>query len=286
MFYLDLKKVNEVVTIPFKELDHSLAKKWAETLKSHIENNHEVAQPDRIYNLNTEWSIEKIIENINLCIDGINRYRYFIDFRLTSPDRITQVDFNKLHHYFELMRGENDLPNEFYQNSPPEIKKYIEDYNVLIHRWEDYGTPGRIVVHLKNRFMYDLSDDDYRHWTLNYQPGDVRLNYCHKGKTIWDIFKDNDQEIGDSNIRPQRRYSPDFNISFGRGPSFDSPIFERYLIWWEKMEPKLNELGFFKNDPKCAIGHAIIGKVVGNVSEIKNKILGSTEILGVRFDNT
>lgn len=281
MFYLDLKKKDSVVTIGFKELDHVLARKWAEVLRTHIDNGHAIGQPNRIYNLNDQWTERAIIEKINECIDGINNYKEFIDYRVLGS-RMTQQDSNKLHHYFELMRGENDKPNQFYEDSPPEIKAYIEEYNILIHRWEDLGSQGRIVVHLKDREMYELSDEDYQHWTLDYDPGDVRLNYCHKGKTIWDVFKDGDVHVGDDNIRPQHRFSPDFNITFGKGPGKS----QKYLDWWKRMAPRLNELGFYQDDPKCAVGHAIIGKIVGDPDEVKRSILGSTEILGVRYDYT
>lgn len=281
MFYLDLKKDNNVVTIPFKESNHSLGQKWAKSLKEHIDKGYPVAQPNRIYNLNNNWSESTIIKKLNDCIDYINAYKQFIDFKITNV-KMTQDDSNRLHRYFELMRGENDQPKQFYKQSPEDIKRCIEEYNVLIHRWEVLGLQGRIVVHLKDRPMFDLDDEDYQFWTLNYQPGDVRLNYCHKGKTIWDVYKDGDFHVGDDNIRPQSRYSPDFNITFGKGPG--TP--QQYLDWWKVVKPKMNNLGFYQNDPKCAVGHAIIGKIEGDSGEIKNHVTGSTEILGVRYDYT
>lgn len=281
MFYLDLKKDETVVTIKFKELDHSLAQKWASALRDHIDGGFPIGQPNRLYNLNGQWTEETIILKINECIDGINCYQQFINHKIAGTT-MTQSDSNILHHYFELMRGENDKPNKFYEDAPPDIKNFIEEYNILIHRWEDLGSQGRIVVHFKDRPMFELADEDYHHWTLDCQPGDVRLNYCHKGKTIWDVFKDGDKEVGDDNIRPQHRYSPDFNITFGRGPGKS----KKYIDWWKKMSPRLNELGFYENDPKCAVGHAIIGKIEGDPDEVKRYILGSSEILGVRYDFT
>lgn len=282
MFYLDLKKDdNSIVTIKFKELDHDLAKKWSKCLKNHIDAGYPVAQPHRIYNLNNHWNEKIVISKLNECIDNINNYQKFINYRI-SGEEMTQNDSNILHHYFELMRGENDEPNEFYRNAPRHIKNYIEEYNVLIHRWEDLGSPGRIVVHFKDRPTFDLEKNDYNFWTLNYQPGDIRLNYCHKGKTIWDVFKDGDEHIGENNIRPQSKYSPDFNITFGRG----SGKTKKFMDWWKKVESRLNSLGFYENDPKCALGHAIIGKIYGDPDEIKKHVSGSSEILGVRYDNS
>jgi hypothetical protein len=135
---------------------------------------------------------------------------------------------------------------------------------------------------MKNRPMLDLADEDYQYWTLNYRPGDIRLNYCHKGKPIWDLFKDGDTHINDDNIRPQRRYSPDFNVVFDNGPGETAD----YLYWWYEQGAKLNNLGYFKDDPKCAIGHAIIGKLVDDPMIVKDEITGIKEILCVRYDYT
>lgn len=279
MFYLDLNKNNEIVTVSFKEAEHSLGQKWARALRSHIDAGYPVAQPERIYNLNNIWTREVIIEKINNCIDTINNYTPVIDFKLTDST-MTQQDSNRLHHYFEILRGENEAPNDFYLNAPDTIRYCIEEYNVLIHRWEDYGSPGRIVVHMKDRPVYLLDDSDFQHWTLNFNPGDVRLNYCHKGKPLWDVFKDGDTVVGDDNIRPQFKYSPDFNITFAKGPG----ITKKYLDWWELNRSKLNAIGLYEEDARCAVGHAIIGKIIGDPIAVKDYILGATHIIGVRYD--
>lgn len=282
MFYLDLEKYDgTITTISFKENETSLGKKWAALLKSELDNGCTVAQPERLYNLNNEWSEQRVIDEINTCIDKINDYSFFIDYRIQRTT-MTQEDSNALHHYFELMRGENDDPNEYYKNAPREIRDVIEEYNVLIHRWEDLGTPGRIVVHFKDRPMFPMSDEDYDCWTLDYQPGDVRINYCHKGKHLYDVYKDNDQSIGDDNITPQSRYSPDFSIRFGAGPGLNAKI----LNWLNTNEEKLNSLGFFLDDKKIALGQGVIGKVVGDPIDVKNQINGSIRILGVRYDSS
>jgi hypothetical protein len=278
MFYLDLEKDNNIVTIQFKECNHSLGQKWAAALRDHLDAGTYVAEPHRIYNLNQEWSEARIVTSLNECIDIVNNYKLVIDYRIEGT--MTQQVSNRLHHYFEVLRGENESPNQFYVDAPRDVKNAIQEYNILIHRWEDLGASGRIVVQLKDRPIFPLEDDDYLHWNLNFQPGDIRLNYCHKGKPIWDVFKDGDDVVGDDNIRPQFCYSADFSVGFNKGPG-DVP---QYHAWWEKMSPKLNQLGFYKNDPKCAVGLAVVGKIIGDPTEIKKEIYGTTKILGVRYD--
>lgn len=278
MFYLDLEKDDgSVVSIAFQENDTSLGKKWANELKSIIDNGNPVAQPHRIYNLNNMWSEESIIKSINDCIEKINAYKPTIDYYIDT-NTMTQEQSNKLHHYFEILRGENDDPNQFYIDAPSDIKLVIEEYNVLIHRWEDLGAPGRVVVHFKDRPMYAMEQEDFDAFTMSWKPGEVRLNYCHKGKPLYDVYKDKDDHIGEDNITPQSRYSADFNINFNSGPGLNAD----FIKWWDTHEEKLNSLGFYLNDKRIALGWAVIGKVVGDPAEIKQEIMGSIKILGVR----
>lgn len=276
MFYIDLQKGDQEVTIQFCELDHPLGQRWAAALTKHLDNGWNIAQPHRIYNLNDQWSEANIVNAISHCIEVINTYKNVIDYQIQG-DTITQDDSNHLHHYFEILRGENEDPNEFYINAPSSIKKYIEEYNVLIHRWEDLGKKGRIVAHFKERPVYDLEPEDYNHWTLDYQPGDIRLNYCHKGKTIFDVFKDQDDVVGEDNIRPQFKYSADFKFGFAAGPGW----IKEFTEWWSSNH---KQLGYEYDDPRAAIGDAVVGKIVGDPAEVEQYIYGSTKILRVRHD--
>lgn len=282
MFYLDLEKDNNVVTIEFQQNGTTLGQKWSEALRDEIDKGIELPQSDRIYNLNNEWSEDRILLELNDCIDKINEYEHVIDYKLTPGYGITQDDCNFLHHYFETLRGENEQPVEFYDHAPRHIKKEIDHLNVLIHRKEDLGAPGRIVVHINDRPVYPLEDNDFDNWTLALQPGDIRLNYCHKGKTIWDVFKDGDTVVGDDNIRPQFKYCADFVLGFNN--PIGSEFLQRFNEWWNTNQAQLSSLGFERHDPRCAIGHAVVGRIVGDPITIKQKIMGSTKILGVRYD--
>ena len=279
MFYLDLEQGNNTVSIEFKEVDTPLGKKWAEALRKEIDKGIFIPQPDRIYNLNNKWTEDIIINTLNKCINTINEYDNFIDYTIPAP--MTQEASNHLHHYFEKMRGEAEEPNEFYKNSPEHVQEAIEEYNVQIHRWEDLGASGRIVVHILDRPTTLLEDEDYNQWSLDTVPGDVRLNYCHKGKPLWDVFKDGDDVVGEDNIRPQFKYSADFQINFGQGPGLRKR--ENLDQWWEAQGIKLNKLGFHKDNPKNAVGWAVVGKVAGDPIEVKSYIFNSTKILGVRY---
>ena len=154
MFHLDLLKNNETVTINFQENETQLGQKWAKALRDEIDKGITIPQPNRIYNLNDEWSESKVCDAINECIDIINAYDKIIDFRLNKS--MTQDDSNKLHHFFEIMRGENDEPNEYYLRSPKHVREAIEEYNVLIHRWEDLWINDH-KLQILNHYKIDYS---------------------------------------------------------------------------------------------------------------------------------
>lgn len=278
MFYLDLQKGNEVVTVKIAPYEHDLAQKWAAALRLEIDKGISFPQPDRVYNLNNQWTEASILEAINKQIDIINQYKPVIDFKAPAGT-MSQDDSNKLHHYFEIIRGENEDPNQFYADAPKNVKFAIEEFNVLIHRWEDLGLPGRIVVHVKDRPVYPLAEEDFKHWTLDYHPGQVRLNYCHKGKPIWDVFKDQDEHVGAENIRPQFKYSADFSLSFSGGPGMRW----NYVRWWHKNKEFLESLGYKYGDPKNAVGQAPVGQVVDDWRDVYHMIKGCTKILDVRY---
>ena len=305
MFHLDLLKKNEKVTINFQENETKLGQKWSKALRDEIDKGITIPQPNRIYNLNDEWSERKVCKAINKCIDIINAHDKIIDFRLKNS--MTQDDSNKLHHFFEIMRGENDEPNEYYLRSPKHVREAIEEYNVLIHRWEDLwitapdGTKhidasyrrdnakrniwqrGRIVVHISDRPMFEMEDGDWDCWTLKYNPGDIRINYCHKGKPIMDVIKDGDEVIGEDNITPQHRYSADFSLGFNYGFGHFAnwtPIIDG---WWKQNEQFMQKLGYTKDNPKSAIGQGVVGRIQGSAFLTKAKIFGSTKILDVRY---
>jgi hypothetical protein len=281
VFHLNLQKKDGTATkLSFEALTHPLAVKWKTLLKQMCDQGGAVYFNDRIYNLNDEWDPKKIINRINYCIDTINMYDHFIDYYI-KDNHIDQQASNILHSYFEKMRGDQEAPNDFYLNAPKIIRTLIDEFNILIHRMEDLGNPGRIVVNM-NSPSYELEDDDYDNFTLDWKPGDIRLGYCHKGKPIWDVFKDNDLVVGDDNIRPQYKYSSDFIPSFNSGPSANAQL--AFNLWWDKNKKFLNDLGFTKDDKKTAIGYAVVGKMIGNPDDIKNEIYGSVKIISVTYD--
>ena len=83
-----------------------------------------------------------------------------------------------------------------------------------------------------------------------WQFGTVYINYCEVGKPLLDVFKDDDEIVGDENIRPLRYYSADFQIKFGPD-TLDEVYTDRetqFWKWFEQRENYFASIGLFKTN--------------------------------------
>jgi hypothetical protein len=222
--------------LTFKVRENSIAKKWyAEILK-----NYEIYESDRFTNWGDDSNNLRI--KLNDLIEDINKYDHVINKQLNK--NYTQQDLNYLHTFFEKLRGEIDQKTIWFISAPTYVKDMLEEFNILIHALEaEKRTKNHptCVVTFKDRPTIPLTKNDFKHFTFRWQSGTVYINYCHVGKTILDIFKDNDHHL--LGIRPQTHYSADFMIKFGPTTPYPFYIIKKIIIHiWLKFQ-KFN----FKN---------------------------------------
>ena len=244
----------------------SIGKRWYDLLQYHLGKNNSVSEPDRLYNFpNSDWNEEKIIAELNACIEIINRTEKNITH--TAYVGMQQEQLNHLHYYFEKLRGGILTPGNFRQSANPEQRSALERYNVIIHRAENFYKQDsindpRIVVTFDNKKRVELLDDDYNYFTFTRQFGEVYINYCEVGKPLYDVFKDGDDIVGEDNIRPLRYYSPDFTVTFfNRSQEICDRFTEAMNEWWDQNNNYLTALGFTKNDPKNAMGNIPVASI-------------------------
>lgn len=264
----------------YKVYDTPIAIKWYNALCEQVlEKDKTAKEPDRLYNFPDDvWDEEKIVNELNKCIDIINKHKTVIkhDAFVGMP----QEQLNHLHHYFEKLRGASNNPAEYYRNADKYQRTALERYNVIIHRAENFylntnkKTAPRIVVTFNKRKKYLLDDEDYKHFTLHRKFGEVYINYCEVGKPLYDVFKDNDDIVGEDNIRPLKWYSPDFTAYYHYRRTESVETFLRGMdTWWDQNNNYLTALGFTKGDPKNAIGNipvAMIETVLSEEQIVKN----------------
>ena len=280
----------EEYALTYKVYDTPIAIKWYESLcKQVLEKDNKVKEPDRLYNFPDElWNEEKIVTELNKCIEIINsKFKIILH---TAFVGMPQEQLNHLHHYFEKLRGGSKDPAEYYLQASKEEKIALERYNVIIHRAENFYANNRIsnekyfpriVVTFNGRKKEKLADEDYNYFTLHRQFGEVYINYCEVGKPLYDVYKDEDDIVGEDNIRPLRWYSPDFTAYFhNRSNESVEKFMQGMDTWWNRNSNYLSVLGFTKDDPKNAIGNIPVAMIETEISqdEIVNNLCNYNNI--------
>ena len=206
MFDVTLTNGSEDLILSFKVRNTNIAKRWFGELSQ----DYEILEDQRLSN----WGNHNYIDDLNYHISIINQYDNIIDRTVSLSS--TQEDFNYLHTFFENLRGEVIAGTSWYNSAPEDIKTSVCEFNVLIHKLESsvrtQNKHPTAVVTFKNRPRFELTQSDMDYFTCKWQSGAVYINYCQVGKTVLDVFKDNDN-IG--TVRPQTHYSADFMIKFG-----------------------------------------------------------------------
>ena len=214
-FNLTLGNVLQEKTLKFDILTTDIAQKWA----TEINKKYPFYENDRFTNWPENNKSESYYEAmLQLHMNVIKDYGYNVDI----TDFNFQSALNEMHKHFEDLRGSVDNPSAWYKTAPNKVKNSVDKFNILIHEYEnlleeknqDFRNPT-IVCTFKDRPKYKLDNNDYQHFTHRWEHGTVYINYCEVGKTLLDVFKDNDEHVGKDAIRPQSTWSADFMIKFG-----------------------------------------------------------------------
>jgi hypothetical protein len=239
MFNVVLANGLEELALTFKVRNTSIAERWFNELSQ----NYEILEDHRLSN----WGEHNYIDDLNYHIGIINQYDNIINCTV-SPSS-TQKEFNYLHTFFENLRGEVVTGTPWYNSAPEHVKNSVCEFNVLIHKLESFVRTQTkhptIVVTFKNRPRFELNQSDIDYFTCKWQRGAVYINYCQVGKTVLDVFKDND-DVG--TVRPQTHYSADFLIKFGPSTNYFSFILRKLIIniWliFQKFKFKNPNIGY------------------------------------------
>lgn len=170
---------------------------------------------------------------------------------------------NVIHHHFEILYGDVFDPSEIYRKSSPLVQAAICELNQCIHDMEaisresesDAAFSGVVVESLEMR-QFTLPNDFYQDFDLDIAFGDIALHYGIIGKTWWEVFIDEDEEIFADGIRPLNVISGDFDIQFGEQKLTE----ERREQFFKFLESH----GQDPKDPKLALGHLCVAKYEGN----------------------
>jgi hypothetical protein len=276
------ESVDDELSLLFQLRDTAIAKKYGDALAASQQLS--IYNPHRFYNFpNSGIDRQALAERINQCVAAVNGYAPGL-ITVRAEAQMDQDRLNRLHHYFEILRGPVLAPAEFMRRAPLSVKLALEQLNLAIHHFESYernelatgrGTEpsAAIVVTFDRRQRQALADEDYAHFTKQTAFGSWHINYCEVGKPLWDVYQDQDKVIGDANVRPLRYYSPDAAVDFGPTKTAAEHAAMREGLWtrWTENEPTLRRLGFERGDPKNAIGSIPVADLIRDRGAIAGK---------------
>lgn len=281
-FYLIICNNKEDYSLVFDIVDTDIAKKWAKE----IFQDYKIYEDDRF----TNWPDspkDKIyfISMLNKQIDIINHY-YPNLINTKVNDNPDQEIMNYLHKFFEELMDPIENEYQWYLSANSKTQEAICQFNLLIHEYEHFCFSNdllhltnhpyaTIVGTYKDRPRFELSNNDYEYFTFKWKFGTIYINYCEVGKPLLDVFKDNDEIIGDRNIKPLKYYSADWQIKFGLD-TLDYVYNQRlteFKEWFKRKSNYLNQLGIFWG-PKMSLGLI----PVAELNREDSNLIGLTDI--------
>ena len=281
---LTLSNKTDSQDLYFDIYDTAIARKWS----NEVRKNFSIYENDRFIN----WPSSKkdklyYVNELNKQMQIVNEYAPGLIPVWLSVEQANQNSFNILHKFFEDTRGSVISGTPFYNNAPTIVQEAINRFNVMIHEFESLlfneadsneHPQSRLIVTFNNRSRHSLIDEDYDHFTINWIFGEVYINYCDVGKTIIDVLKDNDNIVGNDNIRPLRYYSADFQIKFAPtlGNLEHNKRKHMINISYHKKKEFFESLGFYY-DKKLSLG--LIPVAMLNRNDSKFMDMSDFEIL-------
>lgn len=252
----------DIHKLTYKLEEHRPAQVWAKLIdKTNVQNLKTDFNPWR--GMAIDLSLKTT--ELNELIDSLNCW-------LPDPikdywnDKDPQDSLNKLHVHFPEI--EKNLEDEFKKNQ-------LSRYNDIIHEIEHAFRTNQskkempiIIISEKLPQRRKMIKEDYKHFSVKRNFGDLKLLYCHIGKHPWEIFVSRDLSCPIEQIVPQHEITTDHFLTF-----FDSKLnldhFEQFyyksrIKWPYKLD-----------DPKLAIGDINLGKLLN----VDNKEYDQNEIL-------
>ncbi len=275
----------ETIQLSWNLRDSNIAQKYFRALKIAASTDY-IYRRERFYNFpNCIYTEARIVERLNKMIEVINNHKPGL-----IPEQATcgmnQDRMNHLHTYFEKYRGAIKKPHEVYKNAPWEVKEAFDEFNLMIHRYEDAGYSGRNAVQDSAKFYltfgmssrlihyltfglrskvirYPLAKEDFAHFSFEQNFGSWIINYCEVGKPLHDVWRDGDLEIGHEAVLPLQYYSADAMITLGHNITQEQSDHKKneFYNWWDQNQGRLSELGFAKDNPRNSIGHLVVADI-------------------------
>ena len=188
------------------------------------------------------------------------------EFDIEIKNNIDQDEFNRLHTWFEVYRGALDDPHPYFITGSPEFQQAIERFNQLIHMWEVQDEFARknitaVNIDFNHHSRIPMEDDDYRNFEFMSYSDSIVMPFVSRGKTLIDFWRDNDDHVGDENIRQHSNIGSNFKLrcSGGWTEEHRKEKWAEFSDWFRRKENYLNSIGFYWDDLRCCKGYITLG---------------------------
>jgi len=187
--------------------------------------------------------------------------------------RLKHETCNELHRYFEDLQGQAWNLSRYFYIADNNTKYAIRQLNNLCHEIEgwvnayrkskiepEWIRPSQITTFL-HAPRQPLLNEDFDLFIKNRydrELGGVYLHWSQVGKTLYEVWRDHDESVGEDGINHQQLFSGEFDIEWGQSIT-DKDDFKKNEI--EEFKNWLKEKGFNWDNPKLALGYIKLGQV-------------------------
>lgn len=281
--------------------DTLLGRDWQEALKVCIIKKQKLHKEWQFLGFpNTYRDYDFLLNNLNRAINKINNNsidyyieeEYSLDTIITKDNHINHETMNRLHNHFEILKGTEWEPSEYWNNSKAAIRKSIEDLNFSCHELELYSFAKRQWhtdslncrpwndIKFYSAKHYNLKDEHRELFKVNRYDemfGGVYMHWCQIGKRLDEVFSDEGpvdlvytnptdirtkQEDGGARceaITALRYYSGEFSICWGKNMTRTNNT--DYNDWHTDFFKWIEKNGMDPEDPKLSLGLLPLGQV-------------------------
>ena len=268
--------------------NNSLTDRWLSSLERNLANKLILEKNFCFLGFpNSARNIDFLCGELNEISQTINEFKFSPEYKVKQD--YSKKDFqnfdlglnhdtcNLLHRYFEDLQGTAWKLSEYYKQADYDTKYAIRQLNNLCHEIEswvlayrkqvldpDWIRPSQITTFL-NAPRKELADEDFELFKKNRYDrefGGVYLHWSQVGKTLFEVFRDEDgKKLDDatcSAINHQKYFSGEFDVEWGNtineSNSFKKKEMDNFREW-------LSLNNFDWEDPKLALGYIKLGQV-------------------------
>ena len=249
--YCDPKDHNDELHVWYKIRETDIAQKWAQRVLLAQAKGYPIDDPDRFYGFGTVAEQEaQAVAYMKMLTDQINKLR---TERLPELTTVHDQDtLNYLHHVFEVEHGLLDA-----KDTSSDLAQLLGELNVHVHRCESIqrgANPRHVVTYYGLPKTETLADVDCEHFETDIKDGHVYINYVEIGKTLHDLYTDNDKYIYPEAFRPFTHYSADFVVQLHDDAR--QGLVPQLKMYYDEHKQFFNDLGY---------SWQILNKRIGNI---------------------